>query len=47
MVEKLPKKWILRRFKLRGLTSNQIRTPYFTYENDQRKKFKILGDFEY
>ena len=39
MVEKLPKKWILRGLKLRGLM-------YFIYENDQRKKFKTLGDFD-
>ena len=46
MAEKVPKNWILRGLKLRGFRQNQIGTPYFMYENDRRKKFKKLGDFE-
>ena len=44
--EKLTKNWKLRGLKLRGLTWNQINTPYFIYEIDQRKKLNTLGDFE-
>ena len=36
----------LRGLKLRGLTWNQINTPYFIYEIDQREKLNNLGDFE-
>ena len=46
MAEKLPKKWILRGFKLRGLRQNQISTANFIYENDQLLKINTLGDFE-
>ena len=46
MNEKLSKKWILRGLKLRGLTQNQINTPYSMYENDRRKKLNALGDFD-
>ena len=31
---------------MRGLTLNQMNTPYFIYEIDQRKKLNTLGDFE-
>ena len=44
--EKPTKNWKLRGLKLRGLIWNQISTPNFTYENDQRKKIYTLGDFE-
>ena len=36
----------LRGLKLRGLTWNQIKTPYLIYEIDQGKKLNILDDFE-
>ena len=32
--------------KLRGLMWNQISTPYFAYQNDQRKKIYTLSEFE-
>ena len=32
--------------KLRGLMWNQISTPDFAYQNDQRNKIYTLGDFE-
>ena len=44
--EKPTKIWKLRGWKLRGLTWNQMNTPYFIYEIDQRKKLNTLGDFE-
>ena len=44
--KKPAKKWILRGLKLRGLSWNQMNTPYFIYEIDQRKKLNTLGDFE-
>ena len=44
--EKLVKNTILRGLKLRGLTWNQMNTPYFIYETYQRKKLNTLGDFE-
>ena len=31
---------------MRGLTLNQINTPYLIYEIDQGKKLNILDDFE-
>ena len=31
---------------MRGLSQNQISTPYFIYENDHRNKINIFGDFE-
>ena len=46
MQKKRHKKWILRGLKLRGLTCNQMNTPYFIYEIDQRKKLNTLDDFE-
>ena len=36
----------LRGLELRGLTLNQMNTPYFIYEIDQHKKLNTLGDFE-
>ena len=39
-------RWILRGSKLRGLTLNQINTPYLIYEIDQGKKLNVLDDFE-
>ena len=44
--EKPIQNWKLRGFKLHGLTWNQINTPYFKYNIDQRKKLNILDDFE-
>ena len=44
--EKLGKNTILRGLKLRGLTWNQMNTPYFLYKIDQRKKLNTMGDFE-
>ena len=44
--EKPTKNWKLRGLKLRGLSQNQISTPYFIYENDHRNKINIFGDFE-
>ena len=44
--EKPTKNWKLRGLKLRGLRWNQISTPHFRYENDQRNKINIFGDFE-
>ena len=44
--KKLTKKQKLRRLKLRGLMWNQISTPNFAYQNDQRNKLYTLGDFE-
>ena len=44
--QKTGQKWILRGFKLRGLTLNQINTPYLIYEIDQGKQLNILDDFE-
>ena len=44
--QKLTKNWKLRGFKLRGLTWNQINTPYLIYEIDQGKKLNIMDDFE-
>ena len=44
--EKLVKNTILRGLKLRGLTWNQMNTPYSIYEIDQRKKLNTLSDFE-
>ena len=45
LYEKPTKNWKLRVLKLRGLSQNQISTPYFTYENDRRNQIKTLGDF--
>ena len=44
--EKLAKNLKLRGLKLRGLMRNQLNTPSFRYENDQRKKIDTLGDFD-
>ena len=43
--EKLAKNLKLRGLKLRRLRRNQLNTPSFRYENDQRKKIDTLGDF--
>ena len=44
--EKPTKNQKLRGLKLRGLMWNQISTPDFAYQNDQRNKIYTLGDFE-
>ena len=44
--QKLTKNWKLRGLKLRGLTWNQINTPYLIYETDQGKKLNILDVLE-
>ena len=44
--DKPVKKWILRGWKLRGLTWNRINTLSFIYENDQRNKINIFSDSE-
>ena len=44
--EKLAKNLKLRGLKLRRLRRNQLNTPSFRYENDQRKKIDTLRDFD-
>ena len=44
--EKLTKKWKLWGLKLRGLSRNQIISANLIYQNFQRNKVNILGDFE-
>ena len=44
--EKPAKKCKLRRLRLRGLTWNQMSISCFIFENDQHKKFNIMGGFE-
>ena len=43
--KKSVKKWILRGWKLRGLTWNRINTLNFIDQNDQCKKIYSFGDF--
>ena len=39
-------RWCKYGFEWKTVTWNQMNTPYFIYEIDQRKKLNTLGDFE-